>query len=107
MTLPGSSAFSRWAGSLFALERISGPFRGGYYIAAYAVDSDDGYVGYAKICPRQLQDVWLAPAVGKVGTDIGYAESADALRAAEELAQLRIARHAGRAAGGTQKVTYW
>lgn len=92
MKVQGLPVLSRWTGSMLDLERISGPFKGGHYIAAYAVDSDAGYFGYAKICRQALQDVWLAPAVYKVGTDVGYPSSDDALAAAERLAQLQITR---------------
>ena len=49
------------------MERITGPYLG-YYLAAYAVATDDGFVGFAKICPDKPGDVWLCSASDKVGT---------------------------------------
>jgi hypothetical protein len=68
------------------MERISGPFLG-YYLAAYAIASDEGYLGFAKICPDKPQDVWTCSAFDKVG--IGpRARHEDALGDAEAKARL-------------------
>lgn len=48
------------------LERISGPYLG-YYLAAYSVSTEEGYLGFAKICPDKPSDVWACSATDKVG----------------------------------------
>ncbi|WP_141513150.1 hypothetical protein [Ramlibacter sp. WS9] len=47
------------------MERISGPFLG-HYVAAYAVATDQGYVGYAKFCTHTPVDVWQCKAIDKI-----------------------------------------
>jgi hypothetical protein len=64
------------------MERISGP-HDGHYVAAYTVASDDGFYGYAKICRRAPQDVWLASALDKVAA--GPCSTEDAALQAVEL----------------------
>jgi hypothetical protein len=51
------------------LERISGPYHG-YYVAAYAIASDDGILGFAKVCAGPVADVWSCEAISKVGCGI-------------------------------------
>lgn len=75
-----------------AVERISGPFRGKFFVAAYTVESAEGYYGYAKVCEGRPPDVWSAVGINKVGTDIDYAHAGDALDAAERMAAIAIAR---------------
>jgi len=41
------------------------PFQG-YYVAAYAVPTVDGYLAFAKICSTEPNDVWQCKAVSKV-----------------------------------------
>lgn len=68
------------------MERISGPY-GPYYVAAYAVEGDDGHFhGYAKICVAPPEDVWLAEAVDKVAAP-PQASAIAALHAAEDTAR--------------------
>lgn len=47
------------------MERISGPFLS-CFVAAYSVESDEGYLGFAKLCTEQPDDVWECKALRKV-----------------------------------------
>ena len=76
------------------MERISGPYKG-YYIAAYTVGSGEHFVGYAKICNAEPQDVWNAQAVEKLTSATGYRNEQDALAAAEKKARQAIAEVVG------------
>lgn len=70
------------------MERISAPGRD-YYIAAYAVPTDEGYEGYAKVCTAEPDSVWDCQAVVKVAG--GTSGSVDgALHSAERHAQRTI-----------------
>jgi hypothetical protein len=90
---PTTALWSRVVTAL-AVERITGPIRANFYIAAYAIESATGYYGYAKVCEGRPDDVWSAAALRKVGTDIDYAQPGEALREAEQLARIAIARGA-------------
>lgn len=68
------------------MERITGPFLG-HYVAAYAVKTEAGYVGYAKICSEQPADVWQCNAMEKIGGRPASTWST-ALKAVEEKAVL-------------------
>lgn len=70
------------------MERISGPYKG-YFIAAYTVGNEPNFVGYAKICATEPQDVWNAATVEKLLSATGFRSEHEALAAAE-----RKARHA-------------
>jgi hypothetical protein len=72
------------------MERISGPYKG-YYIAAYTVGSGENFVGYAKICNAEPQDVWNAQTVEKLTSAAGYRNEQDALAAAERKARQAVA----------------
>jgi len=50
-------------------ERISGPYHG-YYVAAYAVPAEKGFVGYAKVCNAPVEDIWRCDAIRKVGCEL-------------------------------------
>lgn len=47
-------------------ERISGPYHG-YYVAAYAIACEEGFLGYAKVCNGPVADIWGCDAISKVG----------------------------------------
>lgn len=68
------------------MERITGPFLG-HYVAAYAVPTEAGYVGYAKICSERPADVWLCEAMDKVGCEPRHTIST-AMEAVEKKAVL-------------------
>lgn len=72
------------------MERISGPYKG-YYIAAYTVGSGPYFVGYAKICISEPEDVWNAQTVEKLTSATGYRDEQEALAAAERKARQEIA----------------
>jgi hypothetical protein len=76
-------------------ERLTGPFRGPYFILAYAIETPAGYFGYAKIFAQRPEDPWVAPALQKVGCDSSYSEAMSALAAAEQRARLAITRLGG------------
>ena len=71
------------------MERISGPIKG-YFIAAYAVESGDMYVGFAKVCVTRPQNVWDTDAVHKVGSFNLYRTKLEALERAESQARSEI-----------------
>lgn len=71
------------------MERISGPFLD-CYVAAYAVASEEGYLGFAKLCDEEPTDVWECRAFRKVA--VGPFASADAALAdAERKARVFLA----------------
>jgi hypothetical protein len=72
------------------MERISGPYKG-YYIAAYTVGSDPNFVGYAKICAREPENVWNAQTDEKLASATGYRDEMETLVAAEKKARQEIA----------------
>jgi len=76
------------------MERISGPYKG-YFIAAYTVGTEPNFVGYAKICITEPQDVWNAPAVEKLLSATGFRIEQEALSAAERKARHTIAEIVG------------
>lgn len=76
------------------MERISGPYKG-YFIAAYTVGNDANFVGYAKICVTEPQDVWNAPTVEKLLSATGFRTEQEALSAAERKARQTIAEIVG------------
>lgn len=53
------------------VEWVVGPMHG-FYSACYVVSSDDGYVGYAKVCTGRTRCVWTTTkGIAKIGTT-GY-----------------------------------
>ncbi len=72
------------------MERISGPYRG-YYIAAYCVESEGSFVGYAKVCQEEPTTVWNAHSVEKLTTAPGCKSELEAVSAAERKARQIIA----------------
>lgn len=76
------------------MERISGPFKG-YYVAAYTVESGKNFVGYAKICGTEPQNVWNVAVVEKLTSATGYRSEQEALTAAERKARHAIAEMVG------------
>ena len=72
------------------MERISGPYKG-YYIAAYTVSSGQNFVGYAKVCGTEPDDVWNVQSVEKLTSAAGYRDEQEALAAAEKKARQAIA----------------
>jgi hypothetical protein len=66
-------------------ERLSGPFDG-VFLATYAVQAGDGYIGYSKLCDEKPSSVWEAPARFKVAS-LPYSTVGDAMHAAEACAQ--------------------
>lgn len=71
------------------MERITGPFRN-HYVAAYTVECDDFFIGYAKIFAVAVTDVWQGQAVLKVATVTQYPDELTALSAAEEHGRFMI-----------------
>lgn len=69
-------------------ERISGPVKG-YYLASYAVLSQVGYEGYAKICNAAPRDVWDCHAILKVWSGSTWSVET-ALQIAEQVAVATI-----------------
>lgn len=78
---------SEW-GAEPLLERISGPYRG-YYMLAYAVDTPDGVVGYAKVCEEPIEDGWSCDAVAKLSCE-PVSSANDALNLAEMAARRTV-----------------
>ncbi len=72
------------------MERISGPYKG-YFIAAYTVETDERFVGYAKVCVDQPDSVWTANSVQKLTTATGCKTELEAVAAAEKKARRAIA----------------
>jgi hypothetical protein len=69
-------------------ERITGPVKG-YYLASYAVLSQVGYEGYAKICDAAPRDVWDCHAILKVWSGSTWSVET-ALQIAEQVAVATI-----------------
>jgi len=76
--------------SIDSMERISGPYKG-YFIAAYSVPADAGFVGYAKVSLEEPQSVWSVPDVQKLTSVTGCRTELDAVSAAEQKARVAIA----------------
>lgn len=76
------------------MERISGPYKG-YFIAAYTVPAGDNFVGYAKICMAEPDDVWNAQPVEKLTSATGCHSEQEAMIAAERKAREAIAEIVG------------
>jgi hypothetical protein len=72
------------------MERVSGPYKG-FFIAAYSVESGNGFVGYAKVCMEQPQNVWSVGGVEKLTSAVGCRSELEAVVAAEQKARLAIA----------------
>lgn len=72
------------------MERISGPNKG-YFIAAYAVEAGDQFIGYAKVCVQEPESVWNADPVAKLTSATGCRTELDAVQAAEQKARQAIA----------------
>jgi hypothetical protein len=72
------------------MERISGPYKG-YFIAAYTVQADSTFVGYAKVCLHEPESVWTANSVEKLTSASGCKSELEALLAAEQKARQAIA----------------
>src|SRR4030095_2128507 len=69
--------------SIWPMERISGPYKG-YFIAAYTVQADSTFVGYAKVCLHEPESVWTANSVEKLTSASGCKRELEAVRAAEQ-----------------------
>ncbi len=76
------------------MERISGPYKG-YFIAAYTVEADAQYIGYAKVCLEEPKDVWNTNAVEKLTSATGCKTELEAVVAAERKARRAIAELTG------------
>ena len=72
------------------MERISGPFEG-YCIAAYTVESGNGFVGFAKICLARPESPHGVNAQHKVRSYHIYSSEHQALESAEFRARETIA----------------
>lgn len=72
------------------VERISGPYKG-YFIAAYTVETDAQFVGYAKVCVEEPDSVWNANSVEKLTSATGCKSELEAVLAAERKARKAIA----------------
>jgi hypothetical protein len=71
------------------MERISGPYKG-YFIAAYTVEADNRFVGYAKVCAEEPGNVWNVNVVEKLTRATAQSEL-EAVAAAERKARRAIA----------------
>ena len=76
------------------MERITGPYKG-FYLAAYTVESESGFIGYAKICPVEPDSVWSADPVEKLTSATGFRTELEAIVAAERKARQDIAEMMG------------
>jgi hypothetical protein len=76
------------------MERISGPYKG-FYIAAYTVENESGFVGYAKVCVVEPENVWNAEPVEKLTSAAGFRTELEAIVAAERKARKEIAEIVG------------
>jgi len=72
------------------MERISGPYKG-YYIAAYTVEADNTFVGYAKVCLNEPTSVWSSTSVERLTSAAGFRSELEAMAAAEHKARRAIA----------------
>jgi hypothetical protein len=79
---------------MLRMERISGPYKG-YFIAAYTVPAGENFVGYAKICVSEPDNVWNAQSVEKLTSATGYRSEQEAMVAAERKARQAIAEILG------------
>jgi len=79
---------------MFAMERISGPYKG-YFIAAYTVETDGQFVGYAKVCAEEPRNVWDSNAVEKLASAAGCRSELEAVAMAERKAREAIANLLG------------
>lgn len=70
-------------------EAIIGPLFHAY-LACYSVSTDQGYLGYAKICAQRPSCVWEAVGLRKVVAGPCYAAE-DAIRAVMDLASDQLA----------------
>ncbi len=75
------------------MDRVSGPYKG-YYIAAYTVANGATFVGYAKICVTEPDNVWNAQSE-KLTCAPGSRTEHEALVAAERKARQAIADMVG------------
>jgi hypothetical protein len=75
---------------MFAMERISGPYKG-FFIAAYTVETDGQFVGYAKVCVEEPRNVWDSGAVEKLASTTGCRSELEAVGLAERKAREAIA----------------
>lgn len=78
------------------MERITGPYMG-RFIAAYTVESENFFDGYAKICVAEPSSVWSAERVEKLTSAFGFRTELEAMSAAERKAREQIARMASQA----------
>jgi hypothetical protein len=76
------------------MERVTGPYKG-FYIAAYSVEADDLFVGYAKVCVGEPESVWNANSVQKLTSASGCHTEIEAVLAAERKARQAIAEILG------------
>jgi hypothetical protein len=79
---------------MFAMERISGPYKG-YFIAAYTVQTDGHFVGYAKVCAEEPLNVWDCNSVEKLASAPGCHSELEAVAMAERKAREAIAEILG------------
>jgi hypothetical protein len=76
------------------MERITGPYKG-LFIAAYTVENELGFVGYAKVCMVEPDSVWSADPVEKLTSATGFPTELEAIVAAERKARKDIAELLG------------
>jgi hypothetical protein len=76
------------------MERVTGPYKG-YFIAAYSVETDGQFVGYAKVCVQEPESVWNANPVAKLTSAAGCSTELEAVQAAEKKARQAIANMLG------------
>ncbi len=76
------------------MERITGPYKG-FFLAAYTVKNESGFVGYAKVCMLEPDSVWNADPVEKLTSAAGFRTELEAIVAAERKARKEIAEMVG------------
>jgi hypothetical protein len=76
------------------MERITGPYKD-FFIAAYTVENESGFVGYAKVCLVEPDSVWSADPVEKLTSATGFPTELEAIVAAERKARRDIAEMLG------------
>jgi hypothetical protein len=79
---------------MLAMESVSGPYKG-YFIAAYTVEADGQFVGYAKVCAEEPSSVWDSNSVEKLASATHCRSELEAVAAAERKAREAIAQIIG------------
>lgn len=70
------------------MHRVSGPYRG-YFVAAFTVDTNDGFVGYGRACASRPCAGWQADGQGDIISS-AYPTELQALVAAEHKVRMEV-----------------